>query len=142
MNRIARAWLVCLLAALLPVAGIAEAWEDAAMPESLAEVDIVGLWRLEAVKIKGMLLDPAMMGMEMTIDFRADHAVCGSFSQNMGDSGQAEETWSLDAERCLICVSESPYLKVRHADGRLFLIMDEEITDQATGDLVFTRVVE
>ena len=139
MKKTLRTLLILMLALMLPMAVLATGAEEALIPEHLGEEDIIGSWRMTALIMEDMRLTPEMMGMEMIIEFRADHTVTGTFSQTTGDNGQAEETWSLDVEKSLICVSGSPYLKVRQEDGQLFLLMDEEITEAAAGEMIFTR---
>ena len=116
--------------------------DEAALPESLEESDIIGVWRLTTITMDGGTIAADMLGIDMRYEFRADHTARGSYVGNMGDSGQAEEPWTLDAEQALIYVSGNPFLKVRVEDGTLFLLMDEDISDEATGDLVFTRYEE
>lgn len=139
MKKTLHTLLILMLALMLPMAALAAEAEEALIPEHLSEADIIGSWRMTALIMGDMRLTPEMMGMEMVIEFRADHTVTGSFTQTTGDNGQAEETWSLDVEQSLICVSGSPYLKVRQEDGQLFLLMDEEITEEAAGEMIFTR---
>ena len=110
------------------------------LPENLTEGDIIGEWELYALRMEGQSINPAVMGIFLRIEFGEDHRVQGSFAGTLGDSGHAEETWSLDAGQGLILVSGQPYLKVRSEDGTLFLLMDEEISDQAGSEMIFTRV--
>lgn len=142
------ALISCLLMLCFAATGLAEETEQAAeaegavIPENLQESDIIGSWRLTTITMEGSTFGADMLGINMRYVFGEDHTARGVYVGNMGDSGQAEEPWSLDAKQGLIYVSDKPFLKVRSEDGVLFLLMDEEISVEATGDLVFTRSEE
>lgn len=140
MNR----WIAALLACLWLMACTC-ALADAAtlndmLPESVCDDDIIGTWRMTMMNIDGMNIRPELIGIEMRIEFREDHTVQGLFEGIIGDKGQAEEPWTLDASQYLVLVSGQPYLKVRCEDGVLCLLMDEEISEEAAGDMLFLRV--
>ena len=134
------ALVACAIAlCCLSVGFASEAEEDAIIPENLSESDIIGEWQLSSIIVEGSRINPAMIGIDMRYEFREDHTAQGTYAGTLGDSGQAQETWALDAEQALICVSDKPFMKVRCEDGTLFLLMDEEVSTEDTGVLVFTR---
>ena len=134
------ALVACAIAlCCLSVGFASEAGEDAVIPENLTESDIIGEWQLSSIIVEDSRIDPAMVGIDMRYEFREDHVAQGTFAGMLGDSGQAQETWALDAEQALICVSDKPFMKVRCEDGTLFLLIDEEVSTEETGVLVFTR---
>ena len=140
MKKLLLAFMACAIALCCFTAGFAsEAEEDAAIPENLSESDIIGEWQLSSIVVEGSRINPAMIGIDMRYEFREDHVAQGTFAGMLGDSGQAQETWALDAEQALICVSDKPFMKVRCEDGTLFLLIDEEVSTEETGVLVFTR---
>lgn len=51
-------------------------------------VDLTGVWYLNIVETEGMQLDPAMIGMEMTLSLNADG------SAEMDNGGETEAGWS------------------------------------------------
>lgn len=123
-----------------PADNAAETGDGAAVPDNLSESDIIGTWQLSSVIMEGKKSSPTMAGFEMSYEFREDHTVLGIFADFFNERKQVEETWTLDTDQALICVSGSPFLKVRCEDGTLFLLMDEEVSVQATGAQVFTRM--
>ena len=132
----------CLLALCCISAGLAEEAEGPAIPENISESDIIGVWELTSMIMDGMKINPIMAGIAMQLEFREDHTAHGNYAGTLGESGQAEETWTLDAEKAMIYVSGNPFLKVRSEDGTLFLLMDEEVTAEAAGSLVFVKAAE
>ena len=137
------ALIACLLVLCCITAGFSdETREDAEIPESISESDIIGTWELTSIIMENMKINPIMAGIAMQLEFREDHTVRGNFAGTLGESGQAEETWTLDAGQAMVYVSGNPILKVRCEDGTLFLLLDEEVSVEATGSLVFTRTEE
>lgn len=137
------ALLACLLVLWCLSAGIAdEVAEEPGIPDNISESDIIGVWELTSMIMEGMKINPIMAGIALQFEFCDDHTVHGNFAGTLGESGQAKETWSLDAEQAMVFVSGNPFLKVRCEDGTLFLLMDEEVTVEATGSLVFTKAEE
>jgi len=128
-----------LMLCFFSAAFASETEESAAIPDHLSESDVIGEWQLVSIIMDGSKINPAMIGIDMRYEFREDHTAHGRYAGVLGDGGQAEETWTLDAEQAMIYVSGKPFLKVRVEDGTLFLLLDEEVSVEATGSLVFTR---
>ena len=140
MHNRALVLVACALAlSLFAIGFAAPAEETALMPEDLQESDIIGVWQLTTLRVEGSVFSAEMLGIDMRYEFLEDHTALGSYAGNLGDSGSATETWTLDAEHALICVNGTPLVKVRSEDGTLFLLMDEEVNPDADGTLVFTR---
>ncbi len=132
--------IACALAlSLTAICCASQVEESALLPEDLSESDIIGVWQLTTLMVEGSSFAAEMLGIDMRYEFQADHTALGSYAGNLGDSGSAKETWTLDTEHALICVDGIPLVKVRCEDGTLFLLMDEEINPDADGVLVFTR---
>ena len=73
--------LACLMALTMALTGAAESLSP------------VGSWTLTGVEMQGMTLDPAMLGMEITMTLNEDGTA------EMGMSGLVEEgTWSMDGD--------------------------------------------
>ena len=114
--------------------------ESAVVPDNLSESDIIGVWELTSIIMDGQKLSPVLTGVNIRYEFREDHVAHGIFAGNLGERGEAKEPWTLNTDQALIYVSGKPFLKVRSEDGTLFLLMDEEVSVEAAGSQVFTRV--
>lgn len=86
-------------------------------------LDVTGVWYLNVIESDGMQLDPAMVGMEMTITLNADGSAA---VENMGEA-DPRFTWEMDGETVVITDNAGVAMPaVMDEDGNM-VILEEEL---------------
>ena len=92
--------------------------------------DVTGTWYLNEVQTAALSLNPAMLGMEMTVTLNED----GTASANSNGSEETTGTWEMDGETVNVTIEGDPLAMALDENGNLVA------TETETGTvLVFGR---